>query len=262
MNAIQAVLLGLVQGALEWLPVSSEGINSLLMINFLGKTVSEAVSIALWLHVGTLAAALVYFRKDIKELLLNLKKYKPTSSKKEDRLTTFIVVATLMTGIIGVPIYMIGLENFGMTGKAATAFIGLLLIATGIFMRISKGKAKEKKKETSLDGLITGAAQGLAILPGISRSGFTTSALLLREYDPEKALKLSFLISIPAVLGAQVLLKLNESFVVTPLLLLSAGVSFIVGYLTIDLLLRVGRKIDFSYFVVLIGVLSVLSLLL
>ncbi len=256
MNLIQGLILGLIQGTAEWLPVSSEGMTSLVMINFFGKQISEAVSIALWLHIGTLAAALLYFRKEIWNILMNLPSYRPRSKEESNRLTTFVITATVFTGFIGVPLYLIGLERFTLTGKMATAFIGALLILTGILMKFAQRKVNEKSEETAGDGLLTGIAQGLAILPGVSRSGFTTSVLLLRKYNPEKALELSFIISIPAVIGAQILLKLNESLLITPTMILAAITSFIAGYLTIDILLKIGRKIDFSYFVIIIGLLS------
>lgn len=256
MTPIQGLILGLIQGIAEWLPVSSEGMTSLVMINFFGKELTEAIPIALWLHIGTLAAALVYFREEIWRILMNLPSYRPRSKSETNRLTTFIITATVFTGLVGVPLYLIGLEKFTLTGKMATAFIGALLIVTGVLMKFARRKVEERDKETSGDGLLAGIAQGFAVLPGISRSGFTASVLLLRRFEPEKALKMSFIISIPAVIGAQVLLKMDEAIMITPTMILAALTSFIVGYLTIDILLRAGRRIDFSYFVILIGLLS------
>lgn len=256
MDFIQALILGMVQGALEWLPVSSEGITSLVMINFFGKSLTEAVSIALWLHIGTLAAAVTYFRKEIWSMLKNLKSYQPTSDHETDRLTTFIITATIFTALVGAPIYFMGIEKFKLTGETATIFIGGLLIFTGMMMKLAGRRVSKRKEESFTDGLISGIAQGFSILPGISRSGFTTSVLLLRKHKPEKSLKLSFLISIPAVMGAQILLKMNRALTLNSPMIAGALASFIVGYLTISTLLKIGKRINFSHFVIFIGLLS------
>ena len=110
MNLIEPILLGIIQGVTEWLPVSSEGISSLVMMNFFGKSLSESVFLSIWLHTGTLLAALIYFRKDVWNLVKNLPKYSFRGNEYND-LTTFLIISTLFTGLVGAPLLLLGLEK-------------------------------------------------------------------------------------------------------------------------------------------------------
>jgi undecaprenyl-diphosphatase len=252
---IQAIILGIVQGFAEWLPISSEGMNSLILVNFFDMTLAEAVPYAIWLHLGTLLAATIYFRKDILEILKGLRKHKITPDT-----TNFLIVATLFTGIIGGLLYAFGIAKLDINGAIATALIGILLIITGIMQKTAK-KTNLNKKVTWTDAVITGIAQGFAVLPGISRSGTTYSVLLLRKYEANQALRLSFLMSIPAVAAATAGLVLLEGIFFSAGSVLAIGISFVVGYLTIGILLKAARKIDFSWFCIGLGILSFLALL-
>ena len=132
MNIIEPILLGIVQGVTEWLPVSSEGISSIVLVNFFGKSLEEAVFLSIWLHTGTLFAALVYFRKEIVGIIKNLPKYKAKSMEGYNGLTTFLIVSTSLTGVIGAPLLLMGLVKIDFSLNFAMAFIGLLLIVTGL----------------------------------------------------------------------------------------------------------------------------------
>lgn len=263
MEFIEAVVLGVVQGVFEWLPVSSEGINSLIMVNFFGRGLEEAVVYSIWLHTGTLFAAVAYFRKDVRKLTGNIKTYikNPKKDTKENNLTTFLIISTIMTGIIGLPLLLFGIDNANISGAAATALIGILLIFTGLLQKYSK-RAFEKKDVTPIDSALAGGFQAFSLFPGISRSGITVSVLLLRKYDTRSALKLSFLMSIPAVLVAEVGLALLGKITLDLYSLISVAISFIFGLFTIDFLLKIGGKINFGNFCIFLGVLSITAVLL
>lgn len=255
---LEALILGIIQGIAEWLPVSSEGMTSLVMINFFGKSFAEALPISIWLHVGTMLAAIVFLRKDIFRLLKNLPRYVTDLSFRTplNRITTFLVVSTVLTGIVGFPLILFAVGFTDFSGKAATAFIGVLLLFTGFLQMKAAGKRKSRGVGIT-DALITGAAQGLSALPGISRSGITVSTLLLRKFDAEKALRLSFLMSIPAVLAAEVGLVLMDMITFDINSLAAIASSFAFGLLTISLLFRAAKRIDFSWFCIILGILSI-----
>ncbi len=273
----EAVVLGTIQGIAEWLPVSSEGITSLVLINFFGKALSEAIPIAVWLHLGTLLAALVYFKDDVISITKRLPEYfsgivsrtrmqdvtgsRPAGAA-EDRLITFLIISTLLTGAIGLPVMLFITEKAEISGEGATAAVGLFLILTGLFQRISTGAKSPKKVPGVRDALFTGVAQGFAAFPGISRSGITVAALLFRKFDSEKALKLSFLMSIPAVLASEIGIGIMGLLVVDLPSILAVIFSFVFGLLTINILLKVAQKVDFSYFCIILGFMSVLPLFL
>ena len=273
----EAVVLGTIQGIAEWLPVSSEGMTSLVLINLFGKSLSEAIPIAIWLHMGTLLAALVYFRNDVILITKRLPGYfSGIISRKgkegipgsghagaaEDSLISFLIISTFLTGIIGLPIMLFITEEAEISGEAATAAVGLFLILTGIFQRLWAGVKNAEKVPGSQDALFTGMAQGCAAFPGISRSGITVAALLFRKFDSEKALKLSFLMSIPAVLASEIGIGIMGLLVVDLHSLLAVFFSFVFGLLTIGGLLKVARKVDFSYFCMILGFLSIMPLFL
>ena len=255
----EALILGTIQGISEWLPISSEGMTSLVMINLFGKSLAEALPISIWLHIGTMLAAVVFLRKDILEILQNLPGYiRNLSSKKPaSSITTFLIVSTVLTGIVGFPLILFAVGFTDFSGKAATASIGLLLIFTGLLQRKAAGRIDEKKEIGMADTFITGIVQGFSALPGISRSGITVSALLLRKFDAERALRLSFLMSIPAVLAAETGLILRDMIAFDVNYLAAIASSFVFGLLTISALFRAAKKIDFSWFCFVLGILSI-----
>jgi len=247
----------MVQGVSEWLPISSEGINSLIMVNFFGKTLAEAVVYSIWLHTGTILAATVYFRAEVLKLLENFPLYvkNPKKDTDENRLTTFLIASTALTGIIGLPILLFGVDRANFSGEAATAFIGLLLIFTGLLQKYSM-RPSGKRGITLKDSALVGGLQAFSVLPGISRSGITTSALLLRKYEARSALKLSFLMSIPAVFAAEVGLVLLGRITIDACSLLAVAISFVFGLLTISILMEIAGRVNFGNFCIFLGLLS------
>lgn len=243
--------------------MSSEGINSLIMVNFFGMTLLDAVIYSIWLHTGTLLAAVVYFRSDVSKLLGNLPAYikNPRGDTRKNRLTTFLIVSTVLTGLVGLPVLLIGIQKADISGSAATAFIGILLIFTGFLQKYSKSSS-EKRDVTVRDSVVVGGFQAFSALPGISRSGITVSILLLGKYEAQSALKLSFLMSIPAVLVAQIGIGLSGKMTLDVYSLVSVVISFVFGILTIDVLLKIAGRINFGNFCIFLGVLSITALFL
>jgi len=241
MNLAEGILLGVLQGITEWLPISSSGQGMLVLINLLGVSPDEAFSISVALHLGSLFAVIVYFRKMLWSLI------------QDRELLKFLIVASFASAVIGLPAYLILKDLFSAaSGEVATMFIGAMLIGTGLLLRKNPGATREKYN--SVDAMFTGGAQGLAVLPGVSRSGSTIAALLLRGVKQETALSLSFILAIPAILGLFVLdfAEAGLTAISTPLI---AGVatSFIVSLATMHYFMSLSRRIDFSAFALAIG---------
>lgn len=267
------LFLGIIQGIAEWLPVSSEGLLFLAKANFLGESdLGSLLETALFLHLGTFLAALVYFRKRVWSLLRALIRYN-TATPQNKNILSFLIIATLISGILGYGLVILA-ENLGgelnITSDIITLGIGLLLLITAVLQyRAQKGGREENLYKNSLkectqikkkDGVLLGVVQSFAALPGLSRSGLTVSALLLRKFDDNIALELSFLMSLPIVLGGNIILNWDQ-FSVEPYAWVGLISSFVFGLLTIDLLLRLARRINFAHFVLFFAILTIASVL-
>lgn len=261
---VVAVLVGVVQGVVEWLPISSEGTVA-LVLTATGVEPTIAVQYALFLHAGTALAATVYYRADLREVLHEMWGWRPRSAfDPEYALVSFLVGATLISGVVAISAYVVLLEvASALAGGAFIALIGGLLILTGILQRSAAGVVLEPRSLPDwLDVVLVGIGQGLAILPGISRSGTTASFLLLRGVDGEAAFRLSFILSIPAALGAGGLSVLDVGGLpglepgAAGLALLASAM---VGLVTIDALMRVVRRIRFWLLCLGLGSLAVIG---
>ena len=261
-TALQYLILGIIQGITEWLPISSSGVLALVMSNFFEITdIGVLLRASLLLHLGTFFAALIYFRKDVWNLTKSLFNYK-NSDRETKLILKFLVITTLITGILGIFIFKaLTSINLELTGKAISFFIGFLLLITGIFQ--IKTRNKGLRKETNLknnDSLLLGVVQGFSALPGISRSGITISTLLLKKFDDTSALRLSFLMSLPVVLLGNIFLNLRD-FSFTSTTIYGILAAFVLGLLTISALMKISRKINFGWFVLVFAVLMMLSVL-
>lgn len=249
-DLVVAVLAGIVQGIVEWLPVSSQG-NLALFLTLVNVEPDVALQLALFLQVGTTLSAATYYREDIRTAAEALPGWRPDEAYAEDNaLASYIVVACLMTGLVGIPLYVFAVDLAGqLTGGVFIAAIGVLLILTGVLQLASESVSLGVRETPTLfDSVLVGATQGIAILPGISRSGVTTSALLFRSYDPPAAFRLSFILSIPASLGGATLTVLGAGGLpgISPTAAFVAlAVSALVGYFTIDTLMRVVDRVPF-----------------
>ncbi|MDY6958050.1 MAG: undecaprenyl-diphosphate phosphatase [Halobacteriota archaeon] len=250
MNIIQAILLGLLQGITEWLPISSEGQSVLFMMNYLRLDPQSALSVAIFLHIGTSLAVLLKFRSEFISML-NLR----------SNLFRIVFISTLSTAITGLPLYIVIKSSFN-SGELATLMIGVLLIVTGILLMSPKEKGYKDIDEVSTrDLVILGLAQGFSILPGISRSGTTIATLLLSGVNQKSALVISFLISVPVVLGAaflDIISSSSMSLIGIEIAIVMVITAFVVGYLMMDLLLRFAEKVNFSIFCITLGVITII----
>jgi undecaprenyl-diphosphatase len=269
---IEYIIIAILQGLVEWLPISSSGQVMLVSLNLLNISPEQAYSLSIWLHFGTMLAVLLKFRKDYYGIIKSLIPSKVKVDQNDIKKRNWIIIATLGTAITAVPLYLIFrvliLGTYSANqGDLLTLVISSFLIITGIILLIFKKKYGRKtidyvtNKELNRDSFISGLIQGIAILPGISRSGLTVSTMLVENYEQDHSLKLSFLMSVPVVLasiGVDILFGEGSIFGSLDLLTISVItiVSFLVGYLTIEILLRVARKINFGYFCILYGMIA------
>jgi undecaprenyl-diphosphatase len=260
MTVFQAIFLGVVQGLTEFLPVSSSG--HLVFFQSVFGMVEPQLAFDVMLHLGTLLAVVVYFRTDIARILLGAWAWIRGRRKGESeaKLLLWIVVASVPTGLMGVV-----LKDWFESLFSMPRTVGLMLLVTGLLLWLTRVVRKNEKTAGRMgvwDALIIGIAQGIAIIPGISRSGSTISTGLFCGLHRELAGKFSFLLSIPAILGATLLefrkIDTASGFGVT---FIGMAVSFIVGLLALRLLMNIvkkGRLSSFSYYCWAVGLLMIL----
>lgn len=263
---LEQIVLGTVQGITEWLPVSSKAILILIKINFFHEqgSLDEMIRAALFLHLGTFAAALIYLFSDVKRLTIGCLSFS-RQSKADQNVIVFLVISTILSGALGFTLLKFANEitsHFSSTSKIITALIGFLLIGTGVLQLIARRNQgiKQLSDLKLKDGIILGLAQGLAGIPGLSRSGMTVSALLLLKFDDRVALRLSFLMSLPIVLAGNIILNFDK-FRLTIESAVGLLFSFLFGIATIHLLLKIAERINFAYFMFFFGTLTILSIL-
>jgi len=250
---IETLILALVQGITEWLPISSSG-HLVIVQEWMGLE-ELPLLYPVTLHVGTLCVVLLTFRKDIAEIFKALVRLDFKS--EEGKLALYIAVGSVPTAAIGFFFH----DIFGSFFYSLLA-VGIALLATGSFLYISE-RRKNGRELGCLDSLLMGIAQGVAIIPGISRSGATITTGLLRRVEKEKVFRYSFLLSIPATIGAAVTesVNLNVTNVDTATLLLGTVTSMIVGYASLKLLSKIvlrERLHLFAYYCWIVGMMLIL----
>ncbi len=254
MGLLEAVVLGIVQGLTEFLPISSSG--HLVLGEFLLGAEFNDLSFEVFLHFGTLLSVVIVFRRAIWSILaavrLKIKSALGLSSSPADsenwRLLWLIIVGSLPAGVAGVLFRNLIDKSFSSASFAAgmLLFTGTVLLLTGFF-------ATGRGRLNFLDATMVGLGQALAMFPGISRSGMTISAGIFRGVERSVAAEFSFLLSLPAILGAS-LVELRE-VAASPHLgegvavyLTGAATAFAVGYAAIRFLLKMIKKGKFHYF--------------
>jgi len=236
MDLFQAIVLGVLQGVFEWLPVSSQGQVMGVGIAFLGMSAEAAKDYSLFLHTGTLLSAIVFFRKELAKML-----------KLENKaLSKFIAIAVFATAITAIPSYLALNTIVSLSVPVILLIIALFLFITGFLQ--SRKKSLGTPGLSNKNALFLGLGQGFAVLPGISRSGTTVSVLLLEGFSPNEAFRLSFLLSIPSVLIGELVLGLGAPVAVGLNEVIALLVAFAVGLASISLLLKLAQKISFSKF--------------
>ena len=268
MELLKAVVLGLIQGVAEFLPISSSG-HLAIFKHVLDFETDTGLLFDVLLHLGTLAAVFVAFRKDIFELIKEgfsiigqffkslfrycFKKagWQPVVTTPYRRFVMLVIVSTIPTGIMGI------LLSDAINAASATLIVpGLLLLINGVQLLISDRLPDGTKTEADVSytrAAVVGTAQGIATFPGISRSGTTITACLVCGFSREFAVKYSFIMSIPAILGALVLELLDaSSLAITGAEMLNylvgTVVAGIVGYVCIKTMLVIVRGKKFKYF--------------
>ena len=245
-----AIVLGLLQGITEWLPVSSEGVVAAFYSFFLDRSLSEAVAFALWLHLGTVVSVVVVLRFEVTGLV----RAALSDPRRWSPLLKFIVLSTVVSAAVGFPLLLTLDDISTRVGAVATGIIGLFMFITGGLQLRRKEDGSRKREDLSyMDAVLAGIAQGFAVLPGLSRSGLTVSALLARQIDRREALVLSFLMSVPASLGAGIFSLQEGGRIEASSALVSMIVAAVVGLLTIRILLAVVERINFAKFVIIVG---------
>ena len=231
-NLLDAIVLGLIQGIAEWLPISSTG-HLRLYEYFRGLKVPLLYDITL--HMGTLAVILVFFRKDIKRILSALVHL--DFKTEHGRLIPLIIVGSVPTALIGY-VFRKTVESIFLGPLP----IGIALSLCGVLL-VSSRMAHEKTDQISyLTAIVFGIAQGVSIIPGLSRSGTTIAVALLLGLKRERAFRFSFLLSIPAIIGAEALTAYDQRAALAQsgfgMLEIAVGVAVttITGYFALKLL--------------------------
>ena len=247
MDTLQLILLSVVQGLTEFLPVSSSA-HLVLLSEFLGEE-DQGIIFDVGVHFGTLMAALVYFRSDLKKMIINLGSHKFLS--KENNLTTSLIIAVipiLLSGFLLRDFVNLNLRNSEVIAYATIIF-GILLYTAQL------RKGKEDLDSVNLkQALIIGLFQCLALIPGTSRSGITITAGLFLGLSATAASRFSFLLAIPTI-GAIALAELiRVSFIdITDNgveLSIALIISFLIAYISIDMFLKLIDRIGFTPFVI------------
>lgn len=270
MTFLSSFLLGLVQGIAEFLPISSSG-HLAIAQNLLGMsdagTVPEFFDVLL--HLGTLVAVFVAYWADIKDMVLEffrgagdlIHHSTPNPVPPARRLILLIILGTL-------PLFVVlPVKDAVQSLSNSMVFIGAALIVTGVLLfvsdRVKKGR-KNERTATWLDVLIVGLGQAIATMPGISRSGMTITTGCFVGFERKFAVRFSFLLSIPAVLGANILsladaAKSGINWAEVPVYLVGVVTAAVVGYLCIRLLRFIadrGKFGAFAYYCWAVGVLT------
>lgn len=269
---IEFIIIAIIQGLIEWLPISSSGQVMIVSINLFGISPANAFSLAIWLHLGTSLSVLLKFKSDFIEMIRSLFSQYSEEGHVPVVKRNWVIIATIGTTITGIPIYFLFklvLEDVYIAahGDIITLIISAFLILTGIILLLRRKISGMKEVETlsknlfQSDSFIAGLAQGFSVLPGISRSGITVSAILIEKYTQKDALILSFLISVPAAIGSILVdIIFGQGSVFGSLdvltILFITIISFLVGYATIESFLKIAKRVELGYFCIIYGVLS------
>ena len=272
-NWLFGIILGIVQGVSEWLPISSKTqIIIASSILYPALPLDQAYAFGLFLEAGTFVAAFYYFRK---EVWMVLKALVGRGDEEGRELLKYLVVVTAITAVLGVAIFKSVLTAVSETSPGSVfgvpmIVLGCVLIGDSILIRVAKGRFVPKKGLGDLnmkDLVVIGIAQGIAALPGVSRSGATVSAMLLLGIRPEESFRLSFLALIPASIGATAVTILFSntqissviSTVTVPVIGVAILISILIGVFAIRALLRIAGSSRIALLTLALGLLAVFS---
>ena len=254
MNIIEAIIIGLIQGLTEFLPISSSGhlviIQKILKINSPGNLIEVSA------HLGTLLSIILIYKNEIWAIIT---RFKSSESKKY----IFMIVLATLPSVV----FVLTSKSYIIRLFDSVSSVAIALIFTGCILYISGIKYHSNKKLSLAKGFLIGISQAFAIIPGISRSGMTISLALLLGVSSKEAAKFSFMLAIPAIFGATILTFLDAQFdqlkIMTTPLVVTALVSFVSGLLALKFLIKIlnaGKFYYFSFYCILTGLISLLFL--
>lgn len=257
MNLWDAILLGIIQGVTEFLPVSSSG-HLVIAQSLISGFQQPGVVFDVILHFGTLLAVLVFLRKEILHIIMSLLPILSRRYFKKDcegmqvragrKMALYIITGTVFTGIIGLSFE----ERIHHLFTSATTVSYMLLITGALLFMSDRFQGKRVEKDMNiLDSVVIGIIQGISLIPGISRSGSTIAVGIFRGLDGQTAARFSFLLSIPAILGAVVLESRYMGMIPSSdIAAYLAGMvaAAVTGFLSLRLLLFIIRKHRLSIF--------------
>ena len=247
MEALEAIILGIVQGLTEFLPVSSSGHLEIIK-HFFGKDKigEESLTMTIVLHFATALSTIVIFRRDTITI------FKKAFKAEEEKARNFImfIMCSMIPAIILGFVFESKIKTFFAPDNLM--FIGVMLIITGALLLLADNTKKSDKSLSIKNSLIIGVAQAIAILPGISRSGATISTSVLLGIDKEKAARFSFLMVIPLIIGKilyDLIFNTEKLLSVNPSMLLIGFISsFLTGLAACKLMIYLVKKSKLKYF--------------
>ena len=246
MEILHAILLGIIQGLTEFLPVSSSG-HLEIMKTILGnkQVASQSLLMTVVLHFATALSTIVIFRNEIIDIFKGVLLKK---SKEDFQFSIKIILSMIPATIIG----LVFNDEMESLFNNQISFVGIMLILTGAILFLADKAKTTNKKVSFFDAIIIGLSQAIAIIPGISRSGATISTAVLLGVDKEKAAKFSFLMVVPLIVGKILkdLIDGDDLFVHASILELSAGffAAFITGIFACKWMIKIVKNSKLKYF--------------
>lgn len=246
MQITESIFLGILQGITEWFPISSSG--HLVIVQEL-LNIEAPIFFDVLLHLATVLVIIIFFRKEILQILKEFPNYK----KPYGKLGYYILIGTIPIGLVG-----FFFQDYITSLFSNLKAVGVSLVFTGLLLFLTKFSEGKRNLELK-DSIIIGLSQALAILPGLSRSGATISSGMLLGLEKKQLVTFSFLLVIPAIIGATILEFNTASIEISYLYGFIA--SFIVGYITLKLLTIIIEKDYFHYFAYYCLILGILLLI-
>ncbi|RLF22460.1 MAG: hypothetical protein DRN15_05490 [Thermoprotei archaeon] len=254
LRIIDIVFFSMLQGVLEWLPVSSSGQVMILLTKIMNFSLIDAYRLSLALHLGSGLAAMICYTDELRKSFWSLMR------RELDENMKIMLVPTMTSLPIAYLVYAMYSSLIPATSHEwGMLLVGVLLVVTGLFMLTARWiRMRCRDRVAKKDLILIGIVQGFTVLPGLSRSGVTTSVLMILGYPPSLALKVSFLMAIPVLLLAS-LYQLTTGEYMEPLqLMMSCITCALMGVMTMKSMIKLAKRAPIHYFVIAYGVLTVI----